>query len=205
MYVCISPQIIQFNNTPLTLPAFDMVIYTDASTQGWGAQCNGILTGGRWTPQESRNHINVLELKAALLAIKSFLRTQARKAQHINLQMDNPTAVAYVKKRGGTKSSTLAELAVELWAVCHQNNIWITAQHLPGTQNVDADWASRHFNERTEWTLDKSIFTRIVRKFYPPQVDLFASRLNHQLPKYVSRHPDPEAMSVDAMTLHWNK
>ena len=30
----ISPQIIQFNNTPLTLPAFDMVIYTDASTQG---------------------------------------------------------------------------------------------------------------------------------------------------------------------------
>ena len=42
----ISPQIIQFNNTPLTLPAFDMVIYTDASTQGWGAQCNGILTGG---------------------------------------------------------------------------------------------------------------------------------------------------------------
>ena len=112
--------------------------------------------------------------------------------------MDNCTAVAYVNKRCGTKSSTLAELAVELWAVCHQNNIWITAQHLPGTQNVDADWASRHFNERTEWTLDKSIFTRMVRKFYTPQVDLFASRLNHQLPKYVSRHPDPGAMSVDA-------
>ena len=119
--------------------------------------------------------------------------------------MDNSIAVVYVNIGEGTKSSTLAELAVELWAVCHWNNIWITAQHLPGTQNVDADWASRHFNKRTEWTLDKSIFKRIVRKFYTPEVDLFASRLNHQLPKYVSRHPHPEAMSVDAMTLQWNK
>ena len=34
---------------------------------------------------------------------------------------------------------------------------------------------------------------------------MFASRLNHQLPKYVSRHPHPVAMSVDAMTLQWNK
>jgi hypothetical protein len=34
----------------------------------------------------------------------------------------------------------------------------------------------------------KAIFTRIVTKYYTPQVDLFASRLNHQLPLYVSRH-----------------
>jgi hypothetical protein len=124
--------------------------------------------------------------------------------QHIGLQMDNSTAVAYVNKRGGTRSSTLAALAVEISNACQQKGIWITAQHLPGLQNVDADWASRHFNERTEWTLDKAIFTRIVTKYYTPQVDLFASRLNHQLPLYVSRHPDPGAMEVDAMTLHWN-
>ena len=45
------------------------------------------------------------------------------------------------------------------------------------------------------------------KKIYTSQVDLLASRLNHQLPKYVSQHPDPEAMSVDAMhmTLQWNK
>ena len=140
-----------------------------------------------------------------LMAIKSFLRTQPLKPQHISLQMGNSTAVAYVNKEGGTKSSTLAELVVEIWAVCHQNNIWITAHHLPGTQNVDADWVTRHFNERTEWTLDKTIFTRIVRKFYTPHVNLFASRLTNQLPRYASRHPDPEAMSVDAMTLQWNK
>ena len=126
---------------------------------GMGGPRQWNTDGGTLGFQESKNHINVLELKAALTAIKSFLCTQPRKPQHINLQMDNSTAVAYVNKRGGTKSSTLAELAVEIWAVCHQNNIWITAHHLPGTQNVDADWASRQFNERTQWTLDKSIFT----------------------------------------------
>ena len=163
------------------------------------------MTGGRWDIQESRQHINILEMKAALLAIQSFLTTQVKMPQHIGLQMDNSIAVAYVNKRGGTRSSALAALAVEIWNVCQQKGIWITAQHLPGVQNVNADWVSRHFNERTEWTLDKAIFTRIVTKYYTPQVDLFASRLNHQLPLYVSRHPDPGAMEVDAMTLQWNR
>jgi hypothetical protein len=200
----ISTQIHQFNKSLISLPAFDLVIYTDASNQGWGAQCNGIMTGGRWNIQESRQHINILEMRVALLAIQSFLTTQVKMPQHIGLQMDNSTAVAYVNKRGGTRSSTLAALAVEIWNACQQKEIWITAQHLPGVHNVDADWASRHINERTEWTLDKAIFTRIVTKYYTTQVDLFASRLNHQLPLYVSRHPDPDAMEVDAMTLHWN-
>ena len=199
----ISMQMHQFNKCLISLPAFDLIIYSDASNQGWGAQCNGIMTGGRWNIQESRQHINILEMKAALLAIQSFLTTQVTMPQHIGLQMDNSTAVAYVNKRGGTRSSTLAALAAEIWI--QQKGIWITAQHLPGVQNVDADWASRHFNERTEWTLDKEIFARIVTKYYTPQVDLFASRLNHQLPLYVSRYPDPGAMEVDAMTLKWNR
>jgi hypothetical protein len=139
------------------------------------------------THQHSRN-------ESSPSGLQSFLTTQVKMPQHIGLQMDNSTAVAYVNKRGRTRSSTLAALAVEIWNVCQQKGIWITAQHLPGVQNVDADWASRYFNERTDCTLDKVIFTRIVTKYYTPQVDLFASRLNHQLPLYVSRHPDPGAM-----------
>jgi hypothetical protein len=199
-----SPEIHQFNKSPLNLPPFDMVIHTDASTQGWGAHCQGVLTGGRWNSQEACHHINILELEAALLAIKSFLPSQPRTPQHIRLLMDNSTAVAYVNRRGGTRSSMLAKLALEIWTVCHKNAIWITAEHLPGSKNVDADWASRHFNERIEWTLDKNIFTKIGEKYYIPQIDLFASRLNHQLPKYVARYPDPDAVATDAMTLQWN-
>jgi hypothetical protein len=59
------PPMVDLNKCLISLPAFDLVIYTDASNQGWGAQCNGIMTGGRWNIQESRQHINILEMKAA--------------------------------------------------------------------------------------------------------------------------------------------
>ena len=36
-----------------------------------------------------------------------------------------------------------------------------------------------------------------------PNIDLFASRLNHQLQPYVSWHPDPRAVAVDAFHLSW--
>ena len=34
-------------------------------------------------------------------------------------------------------------------------------------------------------------------------VDLFASRINHQLNEYVSWHPDPYAIATDAFTISW--
>ena len=38
-----------------------------------------------------------------------------------------------------------------------------------------------------------------------PNIDLFASRLNHQLQPYVSWHPDPGAVAVDAFHLSWKR
>jgi len=40
---------------------------------GWGATCQGKSTNGKWSSQESTHHINLLELKAAFLALKTFL------------------------------------------------------------------------------------------------------------------------------------
>ena len=42
------------------------------------------------------------------------------------------------------------------------------------------------------------IFQEIVCRFGQPDIDLFASRLNHKLEKYISFRPDPNAMAVDA-------
>ncbi|PFX18469.1 Gag-Pol polyprotein [Stylophora pistillata] len=154
---------------------------------------------------ESREHINVLELKAALLALQSFLGKGIKDPLHIELLMDNSTAVAYLNKRESTKSPTLAQLALEIWTLCLSRNIWITAKHLPGVLNVEADLASRNFNNRTEWTLDKTTFKDVTSRFYTPQVDLFASTINRQLPLYVARYPDPEALAVDAFSQKWDK
>ena len=89
-----------------------------------------------------------------------------------------------------------------MWCIDH--NVWVTASHLPGKLNEEADRLSRKFDDRTEWMLDRDIFQSITARFGEPEIDLFASRLNKQVQNYVSWLPDPEAVSVDAFTLNWN-
>ena len=47
------------------------VLRTDASKIGWGATMNGSVTGGRWTQNETKEHINYLELVAAFFGLKA--------------------------------------------------------------------------------------------------------------------------------------
>ena len=119
----------------------DLTMETDASLMGWGAVCRGIRTGGLWSQLEGRNHINYLELLAAMFAVKSFAKD--RKDNHIHLRMDDRTAVSYVNHMGGTRSPALSRLATQLWQWCLERNISLTAEHLPGMDNYIADEESR--------------------------------------------------------------
>ena len=56
----------------------------------------------------------------------------------------------------------------------------MSAAHIPGSSNVDADQLSRNLNLNLEWMLSKPIFQRIVSLFGKPDIDLFASRLDAQ-------------------------
>lgn len=69
----------------------------------------------------------------------------------------------------------------------------MTAISLPGKENVDADRESRTFNDNTEWSLEENIFHSIVKTYGMPSIDLFASRINRKVSRYVSWRPDPEA------------
>ena len=51
-----------------------MTIGSDTSQLGWGAVCAGTRTEGAWSVQEQSMHINSLELLAATLAVKTFLK-----------------------------------------------------------------------------------------------------------------------------------
>ena len=47
----------------------DMLIFTDASTVGWGANMGSLTINGRWLETEKNFHINILELMAIEIAI----------------------------------------------------------------------------------------------------------------------------------------
>ena len=52
--------------------------------------------------------------------------------------------------------------------------------------------------------LNQNIFEKIISKFqFQPEVDLLASRLNAQLPVFVSYHPDQDAMYINAFSISW--
>ena len=54
--------------------------------------------------------------------------------------------------------------------------------------------------------LEKCLFDRVLQTLkFSPTIDLFPSRLNHQLPTYVSYKPDPNAYAVDAFSLVWKQ
>ena len=47
------------------------------------------------------------------------------------------------------------------------------------------------------------MFKQICHKWFTPHVDLFATRLNHKVPLYVSRVPDQNAWDIDALNINW--
>ena len=87
------------NGSAVTPPAPTLFITSDASMEGWGATYQAQRTNGRWSHQERTQNINVLELKAAFLPLKSFLKDQAHKV--VCLRIDNTTALSYLMKVGG--------------------------------------------------------------------------------------------------------
>ena len=105
------------------------MIQSDASLQGWGAVCDQVSTGGSWSPQERQLHINCLELLAAQLALKTFVKSQ--QGISVLLQLDNSTAVAYINNLGETVSPTLTALAKSMWLWALERDIMIVAQVYP--------------------------------------------------------------------------
>ena len=179
-----------------------LIISTDASSQGWGATCDGDTTGGRWNQDEQKHHINYQELFAIYLALQSF-SDRLSMNRHVQILSDNTTAIAYINHMGG-KQYEMNQLAKEIWAWCIRKDTWISAAHIPGEENIQAEYASRHFNDRTEWTLNDRIFKEIMKEFGQVQIDLFASRLNAKCPRYASWQRDPQAEFVDAFSRSWH-
>lgn len=177
-------------------------IQSDASTLGWGAVFGTQKTGGRWTPSEAEYHINILELLAAFFALKCFCSHMNN--CHIQIQIDNTTALAYINNMGGSKSKELNQLAVQIWDWCISRNIWLSAVHIPGRLNTGADEKSRVFSDNHEWMLNKHLFDEILLRHPGLDFDLFASRLNNQIRSYCSWHADPSSAHVDAFTMNWN-
>ena len=88
----------------------------------------------------------------------------------------------------GTSHSDLCNYLVkENWEWCIARQIWISVAHIPGKNNLIADFESSRSQAESEWQFGKvSLCNALETLDFKPDVDLFASRINNQFPKYVS-------------------
>ena len=186
---------------PLVVRKPELTLCTDASGEGWGASTGEKKCGGRWTEREKALHINMLEMQAIEFGLLALCND--RENTHIKIKSDNVTAVAYVRNMGGCKSPGCDTIAKRIWMWAKKKNIWLSITHIEGRLNVEPDTLSRQFDDKTEWMINPVVFKNL-QKIFPLEIDLFASRLNKQLDKYVSWQPDPQALAVDAFTLDWS-
>ncbi|MEL7079321.1 MAG: reverse transcriptase domain-containing protein [Cyanobacteria bacterium J06582_2] len=178
-------------------------LYSDASTEGWGATVDNMKISGCWSQQEKEQHINVLELKAVKLALLKTERLVAGKI--IAVMMDNLTALAYIRKQGGLQSKTLLSVARDLLLWTEAKNIILKPSFVPGDLNVMADSLSRSGQIlKKEWILHHEVCQRIWSLWGRPFWDLFATRDNFRLERYVSPVMDHQAEGVDAMLMDWS-
>ena len=84
--------------SPLHAEEHNLLLFTDASVKGWGAHLGDLTVSGLWSDRETNLHINILELKAVFLAIRSFQTHLLNK--RVLVASDN-SAVAYLNKQGG--------------------------------------------------------------------------------------------------------
>jgi ribonuclease HI len=163
---------------------------------------NDMELSGTWTQQEASLHINCLELKAVINALKAWIPHV--KGLQVMVATDNTSVVSYINKQGGTHSPTLLTYTQELllWLASHE--VTLRARHIPGRFNVIADRLSRrHQVIHTEWQLHAIVLHRVFSQWGIPQTDMFATVHNAQLPQFVSPIPDPRALAVDALSLSW--
>ena len=142
-------------------------------------------------------HINIKELKASIAACQSL----AKPGETVFLTVEKQVAYRYLKKEGGRLPpfNSLMRPFI-LW--CQANSVRVIPNWVK-SEDMLADRLSRTKVDPGDYTLNRDIFQEICSifagKHFQPQVDMFSSPGNHQLPLWVSRWPHQGACAINSL------
>ena len=54
-----------------------------------------------------------------------------------------------------------------------------------------------------DWSLNDKVFQEIISQTFISEIDLLVSRLNAKTATFISWHPQPGAVAIDAFSLSW--
>ena len=122
----------------------------------------------------------------------------------VALFSDNSTALAYLRKQGGTRSTILNAISQRILRWAETIDLVLAPQFIQGKHNVLADSPSRPNQiQGSGWTLKWEVF-HLLNKKWPVMIDLFATSLNHRCSLYFSPFHNPSAIDTDALLQNWD-
>ena len=86
----------------------------------------------------------------------------------------------------GYPQGYLSDVSKEIWNYLLVKGITITTEYLPVNLNKETDFQSQVVRDSKEWKWDYKVFQRICWRCELSDIDLFASRISHQVPTYMS-------------------
>ena len=169
-------------------------IFTDDSTQGWGAHMGDSQISGTWTHTDRKLHINCLELKAVIHAPgppgydrygqfdSSFIYQQARRDPFPHLATFDSRTSPLVR---GSEHNNLSKAYPTLSE--HDSRPPISSK----SANIDRVVPSPRNREK------------YLMVCGTPEVDMFATVSNSHLPRFMSPILEPRALAVDTLSQDW--
>jgi len=223
----------EWNGVSFIMNTEDYIQKADSSGFGWGGNVTGpdgrlVRSRGIFTIETLQQICNqprkllkkALETQtltklihiSALEALAQFLNLRHAMTLHklpltgktVLLMCDNMATVYAINKGGISKNHYLSEACSKLITWSRKNNVQIRAQWLPGKQNILADFDSRQKWDAQDWMLNPKLFQLIDQRWGKHTMDLFASGLNKQIPRFCSWKTDPEAEIVNAYSIRWD-
>jgi ribonuclease HI len=178
------------------------VVQTDASKSGWGATLNdNQRAGGSWSIKQRQLHINVLELKAILLALKTF--RNFIKGSKIKIIGDNSVNINILVK-WSSKSEALTLILRKIFGWCMETSTEIVqCQLIQSMLNIVPDRLSRTIDSG-DWIVKEKIFKELCKRWGIPEIDRFADHRNRKVKRFNSWMWCPETQGVDAFTKEWH-
>ena len=75
--------------------------------------------------------------------------------------IDNTSAVSIINNMGTSHSAKVKQLLE--W--CIARNIWVSAAHIPGSENFIADFESRRTERASEWMLNSDCLANSLKQW----------------------------------------
>ena len=140
-----------------------------------------------WTDRQRRLHITHREAPASALALDTLLE-RIRPGSSLVIQADaTSTVTAWAK---GSKVKGINNATVPRLVRLHGRDILPMPLHIPGKENVRADYLSRKPDVKN-YRLDPAVFAEMCRVHrHRPALDLFANRQNRQTQDFCSWQAD---------------